>query len=163
VTVLGQDALISDVLLLGFGYSLENHLFLGNKKRKRKKQHIISRSSTEAEYRVMASTSCKLTWITSFLKDYHVFNTQASLLFCDNRDALYIVASHAFHEYTKHIELDCHLVRDKIQQDTLHTMHITSQFNLDDIFTKAFGSIFFFYNLLAKMNVLDIICSEHPS
>lgn len=36
---------------------------------KSKKQTLVARSSTEAEYRALAATCCELIWILSVLKD----------------------------------------------------------------------------------------------
>ncbi|KAL0451888.1 UNVERIFIED_CONTAM: Retrovirus-related Pol polyprotein from transposon RE1, partial [Sesamum latifolium] len=48
---------------------------------KTKKQNIISRSTTEAEYRSMSSTACKLTWVYNLLLDFQVqVNTPNSFL-----------------------------------------------------------------------------------
>jgi hypothetical protein len=110
----------------------------------------------------MASTSCELSWLTALLHDFHVPPSQASLFYCDSKAALYIAANPVFHKRTKHIELDCHLVRDKIQQGSLRTMHINSQLNLADLFTKAVG-LTVFARLLPKMNVLNIFCSAPSS
>ncbi|GJX04059.1 retrovirus-related pol polyprotein from transposon TNT 1-94 [Tanacetum coccineum] len=49
---------------------------------KTKKQATVSRSSTEAEYRSMAATTCELVWLTYLLKDLHI-NVQVPItLFC---------------------------------------------------------------------------------
>ncbi|XP_035547457.1 uncharacterized mitochondrial protein AtMg00810-like [Juglans regia] len=51
---------------------------------KSKKQHTVSRSSAEAEYRSMAFTVCEITWIRALLNDLHQSHSQPAVLFCDN-------------------------------------------------------------------------------
>ena len=45
---------------------------------------------------------------------------QPSLLYCDNDSVRYITANSMLHERTKHIEIDCHIVREKLKKGLIH-------------------------------------------
>ena len=129
---------------------------------KSKKQQTVSRSFAEAEYKALASTCCELMWLTTLLKDFGIPHSQAALLFCDSQSAIHIAANPVYHERTKHIEIDCHLVHEKIQLGLVRTLHVTSQNQIADIFTKSLGFKDFF-RLLSMMFVMDICHPPHPS
>jgi hypothetical protein len=73
-----------------------------------KKQSVVVRSSTEAEYRALVDTTFELLWLCWLLHDMGVSQTSSSPIFCDNRSAIQIGHNDVFHERTKHIEIDCH-------------------------------------------------------
>ena len=81
---------------------------------KTKKQPSISRSSAEAEYRALTATGSEITWLQYLLKDFQVHYPQPAFIYCDKQSAIHIANNPAFHERTKHIELDCHFIREKI-------------------------------------------------
>ncbi|CAL8099297.1 unnamed protein product [Prunus armeniaca] len=122
---------------------------------KTRKQPTISKSSSEAEYRAMTLATCELQWLWYLLQDLGVSHSFPSILYCDDKDAIYIAANPVYHERTKHIEIDCHVVRERIQDGTLCTAFFPSKDQIGYIFTKALGKETFL-RLKSKLNLLDI-------
>ena len=81
---------------------------------KSKQQAAVFRNSLEVEYQALASATCELQWLTYLLEEFKIDSQQLATLYCDNKSALHIAANPVFHERTKHIKIDCHLVREKM-------------------------------------------------
>ncbi|KAL2239042.1 UNVERIFIED_CONTAM: Retrovirus-related Pol polyprotein from transposon RE2 [Sesamum indicum] len=121
---------------------------------KTKKQSTVSRSTAESEYRSLASTVCELRWISYILSDFNVPYSLPVELFCDNKAALHIVANPVFHERTKHIELDCHLVRDAYKDGFISPSFVPGVLQLADVFTKSLP-LRSFLSLISKLGLVS--------
>ncbi|KAK4397129.1 Retrovirus-related Pol polyprotein from transposon RE1 [Sesamum angolense] len=125
---------------------------------KTKKQNTVSRSTVEAEYRSMGITVCELAWIVYLLRDFGVQIPTPILFLCDSQAVLHIVANPVFHERTKHLEIDCHLVRDKFRERLIAPSHVSSRDQLADIFTKPLV-VPLFLSLLSKLALIDFVAN----
>ena len=89
---------------------------------KSKKHTVVARSSTEAEYRAMAHTTCELVWLKHLPQELHFCEVGQMKLVFDNQSALNLSSNPVFHERTKHIEVDCHFLREKIITGIIRTL-----------------------------------------
>ncbi|KAF3645208.1 hypothetical protein FXO38_19763 [Capsicum annuum] len=122
---------------------------------KSKKQNSISRSSAEAEYRRLASTTPELTWIVRLFKELGAQVRLPIQVNTDSKTAMQIVANPVFHERTKHIEIDCHFVREKIQQGMIKTEYVPTKHQQTDILTEGLYRTQHEY-LCSKLGMLNI-------
>lgn len=104
---------------------------------KSKKQNTVSHSSAEFEYRSMATVVSELVWLVGLFKELGTEVEVPIDLYCDSKVALQIAANPVYHEMNKHIEIDRHFIREKIQQEMVRTLHIGSNEQLADILTKG--------------------------
>ncbi|GKD31791.1 ribonuclease H-like domain-containing protein, partial [Tanacetum coccineum] len=92
-----------------------------------KRQHTISRSSAEAEYRGVANVVAKTAWIRNLLRELHSPLLTATLVYCDNVSAVYMSANPVQLQRTKHIEIDIHFVCDMVKASHVRVLHVPSR------------------------------------
>ncbi|GJS10799.1 ribonuclease H-like domain-containing protein [Tanacetum coccineum] len=93
-----------------------------------KRQDTFSHSSAEAKYRGVANVVAETSWIRNLLRELHTLLFIATLVYCDNVNAVYMSANPVQHQRTKHIEIDIHFVRDKVAADHVRVLHVPSRF-----------------------------------
>ena len=124
---------------------------------KSKKQKVVSCSSAEAEYRAMRKLTSELIWIKGLLKDLGIEVTTPITMHCDNQAAIHIASNSVFHERTKHIEVDCHKVRQAVEQKIILPCYTRSEDQLADIFTKAASTKVCEF-IHPKLGLIDLSC-----
>jgi hypothetical protein len=105
-----------------------------------KRQNTVSRSSAEAEYRGIANAVAECSWLRHLLGELHRDVKQATIVYCDNVSSVYMSKNPVHHRRTKHIELDIHFVREKVALGELRVLHVPSDKQFADIFTKGLPS-----------------------
>lgn len=120
-----------------------------------KKQSVVARSTVEAELRSMASGLCELLWLRLLLTELRLFKGGPLRLHCDNQAAINIVNNPVQHDRTKHIEIDRHFIKEKLDEGVLQVGFVKTGDQLADVLTKGV-SVVSFFKLCGKMGLLDI-------
>ncbi|KAL2230904.1 UNVERIFIED_CONTAM: Retrovirus-related Pol polyprotein from transposon RE2 [Sesamum indicum] len=133
------------------------YIFLGDAliSWKTKKQSTVFRSTIEVDYWSIAATVCELRWLLFLLSDFGISSSVPIHLFCDNQVVLHIIANPVFHECTKHIEIDCHVIRNAYKDGFIAPSHVRSSLELAELFTKGLG-IKSFATLVGKLGLVAL-------
>jgi len=91
-----------------------------------KKQPVVSKSSTEAEYRSLALATAELFWLRMLFQEFHLYLSTPPTLWCDNLGALSLASNPVYHARTKQIEVDYHFIREKVVNKDIHTRYIST-------------------------------------
>ena len=91
-----------------------------------KKQPVVARSSAEAEFRAMAQGICELLWIKIILSDLGVEWGRSIKLYCDKKSAINIAHNLVQHDHTKHVEVDHHFIKEKLESGLICTPYVST-------------------------------------
>ncbi|CAL8151472.1 unnamed protein product [Prunus armeniaca] len=120
-----------------------------------KKQNVVALSSAEAEFRGITKGICELLWLRKLLTELGYKPTSTMNLFCDNRAAIAIAQNPVQHDRTKHVEVDRHFIKQKLEAKVFQFPFVKSEDQLADILTKAISSKVF-HNSLDQLGIGDI-------
>jgi len=105
-----------------------------------KKQPTVALSSTEAEYKGVAIVACEVVWLQKLLSDLGQLVDVHVVIYCDNIRSILLANNLIYHVRTKHIEVHYHFIREKVLAKEIDLIHVSTEDQVVDIFTKALGT-----------------------
>lgn len=102
----------------------------------------------------MRRVVAEITWLVRLLEDLSIAPSLPVSLHSDSIVAIHIAKNPVFHERTKHVDLDCHFVRQQFLAGLISLSFVLSQSQLADIFTKPLPGPAH-QHILAKLGLLS--------
>lgn len=102
-----------------------------------KLQPTVSLSTTEAEYRAASMAAQECIWLKQVLTDLKQTFEDPIVLRCDNKSTIQLASNPTIHGRSKHIEVDCHYVREKVLQGKISLVYVNTDEQSADMFTKG--------------------------
>ncbi len=62
------------------------------------------------------------------------------VIYCDNINSILLVNNPVYHARRKHIEVHYHFIREKVLAKKIDLIHVSTEDQVADIFTKALGT-----------------------
>lgn len=115
-------------------------------------------SSAEAEYRGMVKGLCELLWLKTLLTEIGFAPISEMDLFYDNKSAIAIAHNPVQHDRTKHVEVDRHFIKEKLEAKIVRFPFVRSEDQLAEVLTKAVSSKDF-YNSLDMLRIKNLDAS----
>ena len=84
-----------------------------------KKQKSVALSSADTEYIAASTASCEVIWLWKLLVNLLKEKMEATNILCDNQSYIKLSENHVFHDRSKHIDIECHFIRDCVQRGTV--------------------------------------------
>ena len=118
---------------------------------------MVARSSAESEFRVVAQGICEALWLKKLLEELQVTVEFPVKLYCDNKAAINISLNPVQHDRTKHVEVDRHFIKEKVEKRIICMTYVPTQDQTAYIFTKGLIRQKFddFLNKLDMINIYD--------
>ena len=76
-------------------------------------------------------------------------------MFCDNQVAISIIKNQVYHDRPKHVEINCHFIKEKIAEGTISLFYTPTILQTADILTKVLFRTNF-EDLRSKLGMINI-------
>ncbi|KAL5840582.1 hypothetical protein ACOSQ4_013190 [Xanthoceras sorbifolium] len=120
-----------------------------------KKQAVVSKSSAESEFRSMATGICEGIWLKRVMAELGMDDQGSVKIMCDNQAAISMAKDPVFHDKTKHVEIDRHFIKEKLEGGIIKLIYTPTSSQTADILTKPLPRSSF-ENLTLKLGMVNI-------
>ena len=96
-------------------------------------------SSAEAEYMAASQASCEALWLRKLMVDLFDQEPSPIVIHCDNQSCIQLSENPVFHDWSNHIEIGYHFIRDYVQRGAMTLQYISNDEQVVDILTKSLG------------------------
>lgn len=124
-----------------------------------KKQIVVAKSNVEAELRSVAHGVCEGLWLKLLLEELKVPLQSPLQMFCNNKIAISIFHNVVHHDRTKHVEVDRHFIKEKIEEGMIMFTYVFTKQQIADLLPKwLFRQAF--EKLLDKQGIFNMYCPD---
>lgn len=101
-----------------------------------KKQSVVAQLNAEREFQAMAHEFCKMLWIHGFLRELGFHSHSPMQLYYYSKAAISIAHNPVQHDRMKHVEIDKHFIKEKLQTNQICILFVKIGDQLANAFTK---------------------------
>ena len=116
---------------------------------------MVSKSSTEAEFRALSSGIDKELWIRGILKELKIPYEEPIKMLRDNKSTICIVHDPLYHDWIKHVDIDSFYIKEKVYEKIIHIDYVPSREQCADILNKGLPDKTF-TKLVSKLGMRSI-------
>src|SRR5262249_33058615 len=100
----------------------------------------VALSSTEAEYMAATHATKEAIWIRNFVSELGFAPDGPLRILSDNQGAIALTKNPTFHSRTKHIDVQFHFVRERVEEKSVAFEHCSTHRMVADFLTKPLTS-----------------------
>ncbi|RVW75579.1 Retrovirus-related Pol polyprotein from transposon RE1 [Vitis vinifera] len=92
------------------------------------KQEAVRSGEKQCRGRIQGNGSwiCEGMWLQRILKELGIISNSTMIVLCDNKATISIAKNPVQHDRTKHVEIDRHFIKEKLEGGTIRLMYIPS-------------------------------------
>jgi hypothetical protein len=103
------------------------------------KQKVVVLSSCETEYVASTAGACQGVWLKCLFAELRGLGEEDVELHVDNMSAIALLKNPVFHDRSKHIQTQFHLIRQCVDDGDIDIQFVPTEDQISDILTNALG------------------------